>query len=122
MIPVLLLAAFPLVAFLMVKLFFGTARGRAFRGNVRKAMGSVEGQPIVDWKAELTLYALEPKGEVGIELLLTMPDEIEMRAVSVSVEEARELASLLEAAAGPGSGAGWIKHPGVLEQVESQTR
>lgn len=114
---ILVVTLFPLVVYFLGKLIFGAARGRAFRGKVRKAMGSVEGQPIRDSKAEVTLYALEPQGGVGIEWVLNTVDSDEMVACKLSVEQARELASLLEAAAGPASDGGRVKHPGALEEI-----
>lgn len=115
---ILLVTFLPMAGyFVLRKILFGAARGRGFRGKVRKAMGSVEGQPIRDSKAALTVYALEPAGAVGIEFSLATVDADTMLACTLSAEQARELASLLEAAAGPGPGAGRIKHPGALTEV-----
>ncbi len=115
----IVLLLFPVGYFVMKKLFFGAGRGLAFGGKIRKTMGSVEGQRVRGAKAHLTIHALDrldPEGAVGLELAISTLDGDEMHACRLSAEEARELASLLEAAAGPGSDTGWIKPPGAQEE------
>lgn len=121
MLSILLLGVFSIVGYFLLKtLFFGMGKSLAFGGKISKTLGSVEGQSIRGAKAALTIHALDRLshgGIIGLDITISTFDGDWQQHWGISFENAKKLAALLEAAAGPESRSGRIKHPGALEEV-----